>query len=259
MKFDNLYIECENLEQRDEVIQVCLDSGIPRHSGDTGDLNICVESGFFFDFDDVDTSTLQALNHSQFMQKYGKLEMKQSIEKAMTELRMGREELSCMLGFSRQYITKMMTRPQSEKTQNKVIKMIDDLIESVNVSRQFLDAVSNNPIIIDERDKVIKELNQALEYKDQLLARNEDDLHEQANRANAYKEDNLKLSEMIENRCLIINQPTSELLEIKLLNSDLSDQVEILKRKNKDLNIANMLVCVGLIALFVWWVLCLIS
>ena len=178
--------------------------------------------------------------------------MKQSIEKAMAELKMGREELSSALGMSRPYITKMLTRPQSEKTQAKVVKMIDELIESVNVVRQLRDAVSNSQIFIDERDKAIKELNQALEYKDQLLAKNEDDLHNQTNRVNAYKEDNSKLSLKIYAQQKSIEDKSSELLDCKMDNSNIRTELKALKRENKDIQIHHAIVCVILTALVVW-------
>ena len=34
MKFENLYIECENLEQRDEVFSVCLENGMKANQDD---------------------------------------------------------------------------------------------------------------------------------------------------------------------------------------------------------------------------------
>ena len=178
--------------------------------------------------------------------------MKQSIEKAMAELKLNRHESSSALGMLRPYITKMLTCPQSEKTQARVVKMIDDLIESVNVVRQLCDAVSSSPIIIDERDKAIKELNQALEYKDQLLAKNEDDLHKQTNRVNAYKDDNSKLSLKISTQQKSIEDKASELLDCKTENFTLSNQVKYLKRENKDLQIHHAIVCVILILLVAW-------
>ena len=135
MKFENLYIECENLEQRDEVFNVCLMNGFKRYSDDSGDLNVCAENGEFFDLDGVDTEGCTVIKYPQFISKYGKSEMKGSIEKAMAELNMGREELSSALGMSRPYITKMLTRPQSEKTQAKVIGMIDELMQSGGVNQ----------------------------------------------------------------------------------------------------------------------------
>lgn len=184
--------------------------------------------------------------------------MKQSIEKAMAELNMGREELSSALGMSRPYITKMLPRPQSEKTQNKVVGMIDELMQSGGVKQapiasfdesELLDAISS------DKDKTIKELNQALEYKDQLLAKYQDDLQKQTNQSNDYINDNLKLSEKVHalrsHNHSITSRKNSERMQFEKLTADLSNQVEILKRKNEDIN-TDSIVCVILTVLVVW-------
>ena len=233
-------IERENLEQRDEVFSVCLSNDLELYCCANKYQSVRITGGVFFTINWKPDAKAEKLDYSQFMYKYGKLKMKQSIEKAMTELKMGREELSCMLGFSRQYITKMLTRPQSEKTQNKVIGMIDDLVKNKNM--MSMSCLEIKGVSIDERDKVIKELNQALEYKDQLLARNEDDLHKQANRANVCKENNLKLGEQIIHQRLVISRQTTERIEIEKLNSELSDKIEVLKRKNKEMDNTYMVV-----------------
>lgn len=186
--------------------------------------------------------------------------MKKSIEKAMADLNMGREELSSALGMSRPYITKMLTRPQSEKTQAKVIGMIGELMQSgVDVKHVPISACTEKSMlgaVINERDKTINELNQALEYKDQLLAKNEDDLQKQTNQSNDYINDNLKLSEKIHelrsHNHSITSRKNSERMQFEKLTADLSNQVEILKRKNKEINTCYAIVCVILTALVVW-------
>ena len=181
--------------------------------------------------------------------------MKKSIEKAMAELNMGREELSSALGMSRPYITKMLTCPQSEKTQARVIGMIDELMQSGGAKNIPIPGSAEKFLlkgIIDERDKAIKELSQALEYKDQLLAKNEDDLHKQTNRVNAYKDDNSKLSLKISAQQKSIEDKSSELLDCKMDNSNIRTELKALKRENKDLQIHHAIVCVILTALVVW-------
>ena len=266
MKFENLYIECENLEQRDEVFNVCLMNGLELYCGANKYQSVRVTGGVFFTINWEPDAKAVKMNYPQFAFKYGKSEMKESIEKAMADLKMGREELSSVLGMSRPYITKMLTCPQSEKTQAKVIKMIDDLIESVNVVRQLRDAVSSSPIIIDERDKAIKELNQALEYKDQLLARGEDDFQKKSKELReckcdilelsktvaSYQDENSELSLMISVKQKSIEDKASELLDCKTENLNLSNQVEYLKRENKDIQIHHAIVCVILIILVAW-------
>ena len=251
----NLHINCIDLNERGLVFQRLIDMGFDHRGVDFYFKNVNVNhtQNFFMTATGGDIwRASEVLTGKEFISKYGTSEMKQSIEKAMAELNLNRHELSSALGMSRPYITKMLTCPQSEKTQARVVKMIDDLIESVNVVRQLRDAVSNSPIIIDERDKAIKELNQALEYKDQLLARNEDDLHKQTSRVNAYKDDNSKLSLKISTQQKSIEDKASELLDCKTENSTLSNQVKYLKRENKDLQIHHAIVCVILILLVAW-------
>ena len=251
----NLHINCIDLNERGLVFQRLIDMGFDHRGVDFYFKNVNVNhtQNFFMTATGGDIwRASEVLTGKEFISKYGTSEMKQSIEKAMAELNLNRHELSSALGMSRPYITKMLTCPQSEKTQARVVKMIDDLIESVNVVRQLRDAVSNSPIIIDERDKAIKELNQALEYKDQLLARNEDDLHKQTSRVNAYKDDNSKLSLKISTQQKSIEDKARELLDCKTENSTLYKKVKYLKRENKDLQIHHAIVCVILILLVAW-------
>ena len=255
MKFENLYIECENLEQRDEVFNVCLMNGLELYCGANKYQSVRVTGGVFFTINWEPDAKAVKMNYPQFAFKYGKLEMKESIEKAMADLKMGREELSSALGMSRPYITKMLTCPQSEKTQARVVKMIDELIKDENMKSMScleITGVSVDCEKIQEQQKTIKELNQALEYKDQLLAKNEDDLHKQTNRVNAYKEDNSKLSLKISTQQKSIEDKASELLDCKTENFTLSNQVKYLKRENKDIQIHHAIICVILIILVAW-------
>lgn len=255
MKFENLYIECESLEQRDEVFSVCLKNDLERLCRDDEHLNVCIEEGIFFDLDGADTESCAVMSYSQFMSKYGKSEMKKSIEKAMAELNLNRHELSSALGMSRPYITKMLTCPQSEKTQARVVKMIDELMQSGGAKNIPIPECAEEFLlrsIVDARDKTIKELNQALEYKDQLLAKNEDEL-EKTHRENG------KLEKIYLHR-------TSECGDLKLeisLNAglirDLNNGIErlskensTLKRENKDIQVHHAIVCVILIILVAW-------
>ena len=178
--------------------------------------------------------------------------MKQSIEKAMAELNMGREELSSALGMSRPYITKMLTRPQSEKTQSKVVKMIDDLMHSVDGMRQLGGAFRDNSIATNDAEKAMKELSQALEYKDQLLAKNVDEYKNLSATINERDRD-IKLKEIaIRDLEEIVLDGTKDKTNSERSIKSLSIENEMLNRKNKDLNIAYMVVCVILTALVVW-------
>ena len=221
------------------------------------------------------------MNYPQFALKYGKSEMKKSIEKAMAELKLNRHELSSALGMSRPYITKMLTCPQSEKTQARVVKMIDGLLEDKGAVLSELHEVirktqedvviergiaNNNAKISLQKDKTIKELNQALEYKDQLLAKNEDEFQKKSKELReckcdilglsktvaSYQAENSKLSLKISTQQKSIENKASELLDCKTENFTLSNQVKYLKRENKDLQIHHAIVCVILIILVAW-------
>ena len=269
MKFENLYVECENLEQRDEVFSVCLENGLKPYNGANKYQSVRVSGGVFFTINwELDAKAIK-MNYPQFAFKYGKSEMKKSIEKAMAELKLNRHELSSALGMSRPYITKMLTCPQSEKTQARVVKMIDELIKDKNMKSMScleITGVSVDCEKIQEQQKTIKELNQALEYKDQLLARNEDefqkkskelreckcDILELSKTVAGYQDKNSKLSLKIYTQQKSIEDKASELLDCKIENFTLSNQVEYLKRENKDLQIHHAIVCVIRILLVAW-------
>ena len=256
MKFENLYIECENLEQRDEVIGVCRGEGLIFQGVSRDDeLAVRVMEGCFFSMYWEPSEDAKNISYQEFISKYGKSEMKKSIEKAMADLKLNRHELSSALGMSRPYITKMLTCPQSEKAQARVVKMIDELIKNKNMKSMScleITGVSVDCEKIQEQQKTIKELNQALEYKDQLLARGEDEL-KKTHRENG------KLEKIYLHR-------TSECEDIKLeislnagLIQDLNNGIErlskenlTLKRENKDIQVHHAIVCVILIILVAW-------
>ena len=270
MKFENLYIECENLEQRDEVFNVCLMNGLELlYCGANKYQSVRVTGGVFFTINWKPNAEAVKMNYPQFAFKYGKSEMKQSIEKAMAELKLNRHELSSALGMSRPYITKMLTCPQSEKTQVRVVKMIDELMQSGGAKNIPIPDSAEKFLlkgIIDARDKTIKELNQALEYKDQLLAKNEDEFQKKSKELReckcdflelsktvaGYQDENSELSLMISVKQKSIEDKISELLDCKTENLTLSNQVEYLKRENKDIQVHHAIVCVILTALVVW-------
>ena len=269
MKFENLYIECENLEQRDEVFSVCLENGLKPYNCANKYQSVRVSDGVFFSINWEPDAKAIKMNYPQFAFKYGKSEMKKSIEKAMAELKLNRHELSSALGMSRPYIAKMLTCPQSGKTQTKVIKMIDELIKNKNMKSMScleITGVSVDCEKIQEQQKTIKELNQALEYKDQLLAKNEDefqkkskelreckcDILELSKTVAGYQDENSELSLKISAQQKSIEDKSSELLDCKMDNSNIRTELKALKRENKDLQVHHAIVCVILIILVAW-------
>lgn len=72
MKHENLYVKCENPEQRDKVFAVCRMNGLKRYDTEGGHLGVFVDENNFFDYDNKLSENTTALNYSQFMSKYGK-------------------------------------------------------------------------------------------------------------------------------------------------------------------------------------------
>lgn len=132
----NLHINCIDLNERGLVFQRLIDMGFEHRGTDFYFKNVNVNHtrNYFITVTGGDIWIgSEKLTGKEFISKYGKSEMKESIEKAMAELKLNRHELSSALGMSRPYITKMLTCPQSEKTQAKVVKMIDGLIKNKNM------------------------------------------------------------------------------------------------------------------------------
>ena len=274
MKFENLYIECENLEQRDEVFGLALEYGYKRWCGRTNELGVFTTfEGKVFDlnwYGCKDSDKFKKLTPNEFFLKY-KIENKmiENIEKAMAELKLNRHELSSALGMSRPYITKMLTCPQSEKTQARVVKIIDELMQSGGAKNIPIPDSAEKFLlngIIDARDKTIKELNQVLEYKDQLLARGEDEFQKKSKELReckcdflelsktvaSYQDENSKLSLKISTQQKSIEDKASELLDCKMDNSNIRTELKALKRENKDIQVHHAIVCVILIILVAW-------
>ena len=167
--------------------------------------------------------------------------MKKSIEKAMAELKMGREELSSALGMSRPYITKMLTRPQSEKTQAKVIGMIDDLyLKPKSIGKLTVD-LSIDPKFKEEIDKVGIEIEKVVNENNQLK-KELDHKNQVLDKCNDLFKD-------MEYEVNSLNNTVSSLREV--LNG-LNLENSTLESKNKNINICYSIVCVILTALVVW-------
>ena len=130
MKFEKMIIECKSIKDRDNALNLLKSMGY-KIFGDNMDL-LFIHTGF--------TGSMQTylgayhhdgadfLSFEQFMQKYGSNTMIEKINQAKDKLKFNNKELSEALGYSRQYITKMLNIPQSDKIQDKVIKEIDALL-----------------------------------------------------------------------------------------------------------------------------------
>ena len=147
--------------------------------------------------------------------------------------------------------------------------MIDELIKDKNMKSMScleITGVSVDCEKIQEQQKTIKELNQALEYKDQLLARNEDEFQKKSKELReckcdflelsktvaSYQDENSKLSLKISTQQKSIEDKASELLDCKMDNSNIRTELKALKRENKDIQVHHAIVCVILTILVAW-------
>lgn len=198
MKFESFYIECKNKDQRNELSKHLEDIGFKYIESEDFDLTIgCYDSG-----------TYQYLNHNQkygiptydfeYFMKNHMNEMIKKIHQAKKELGLNNSELSLRMGKSRPYIAKMLNQPQSEKVQNKVIKQLDNILDTENYLKPYAEqakkmqedakimsentniTINNDPDILNQlsierhqnsiKDKEIADLKKTIESKDLAIS-----------------------------------------------------------------------------------------
>lgn len=200
MKTENLYIECESLEQANKVLEVGLNYNLYNSypedfiDGEQG-LNVRISEGHIFTmpFDSLEKPT--KLTYTQFMEKYTMNKFKEVVAKACHELSVSEAELSRMLGFSRNYINQAILEGRSTKWQESTIVKIEGLLKGVvfdKFSVEVDDEVSPkshnmivdigasfNPefkaLLADEKsqvERIIKENTQLKKDKEQLVVHN---------------------------------------------------------------------------------------
>ena len=132
MKHENLYVKCENLEQREEVFAVCRMNGLNRYDTDDGHLGVFVDENNFFDYDNELSENTTALNYSQFMSKYGKQNMqklKDKIAEVEKHLNISQRTLSNRMGRSSNYLSSMVLSGCSTDKQGEIIAILDQIKE----------------------------------------------------------------------------------------------------------------------------------
>ena len=171
MKFENLYIKCQNIEERKVVAQTAIKMGYTKSFEDEGDLGIVLnEDGQFFDLDwhGADrNSAYKKLTYAEFIENYNEAKFIVKIHQAKKELGLNNSELSLKMGKSRPYIAKMLNQPQSEKVQNKVIAELDKLLNQPEIDDTF---VSNLADELESKDKEISDLKKIIESKDLAIS-----------------------------------------------------------------------------------------
>lgn len=127
MNFKNMYILCQNLEQRDQVYDVLKDWGY-RHIGiwDDGDHDLIVAT-----YTDGDFSAVAEWKHThtfdEFMAFYDNALVKK-IRTAKLALELSNRKLSVKLGYSQNYITRNLNKLPSVKVQQRLISELNALL-----------------------------------------------------------------------------------------------------------------------------------
>ncbi|UJQ43511.1 putative transcriptional regulator [Acinetobacter phage vB_AbM_WUPSU] len=171
MKFENLYITCQNLEERSIVMQTAIKMGYSKSFDDGGDFSVVLnELGQFFDLNwhGADkNSAYKKLTYAEFLENYNEAKFVVKIHQAKKELGLSNSGLSLKMGKSRPYIAKMLNQPQSEKVQNKVIAELDKLLNQPEVDDTFAPNLADE---LESKDKEITDLKKIIESKDLAIS-----------------------------------------------------------------------------------------
>lgn len=195
MKFENMYIECENTVQLNHAIKIAEKKGYKewgRIERKEGNLYLSLyEDG---DYSVVSVCQTNPKSYNDFILENKEVaisvaetsenEMIKKIHQAKKELGLNNSELSLKMGKSRPYIAKMLNQPQSEKVQNKVIKEIGELLgfdrlckakEYARCASELKIPVSINDHSVQkhqdgEKDKEISDLKKVIESKDLAIS-----------------------------------------------------------------------------------------
>lgn len=236
MKTENLYIECESLEQSNKVLEVGLNYNLYNSypedfiDGEQG-LNVRISEGHIFTmpFDNLEKPT--KLTYKQFMEKYAMQKFKEAVVKAKDKFNVDNTGLSRMLGYHRDYINEALKDGRSTKWQEKTIAKIEALSKGVVLDRITveIDAKISPELqkIIDdtkaEVEKVVKENTQLKKDKEQLIVHNVKLVEEieQANAINSgLQNDKAKLVTQINNGRKVVENLHSNINEITVENKE---------------------------------------
>lgn len=184
MKFEEMHIHYSNESERVAIFKKLNEMGFKFTGSEIRDHDCIVST-----YSDGNYLTIwnihNKLSFNEFMQKYGKNEMKEKINQALTYFKFNKEQLSIAIGMSKPYITKMLKNPQSEATQKKVIGLIDKLyignsdffnnqqIENFQVN-QLRDEVHSLTNSNNNLNSELNSLRKTLDHKDQVLDKRND-------------------------------------------------------------------------------------
>lgn len=266
MKTENLYIECESLEQANSILAIGLKHGLensyPEYFID-GKNGSCVRvmCGQIFTIDWTPKDFDHYLTYTQFMEKYAMKKFKEAVAKAKDKFNVDNTGLSRMLGYHRDYINKALKDGRSTKWQEKTIAKIEALSKGVVLDKITveIDAKISPELqkIIDdtkaEVEKVVRENTQLKKDKEQLVIHNAKLVEEiaQANAINSgLQNDKAKLVTQINNERKVVENLHSNINEITVENKEKLSSLNA-RYKNKyaasvtiGLMIASVLICI---------------
>ncbi|MEG1233580.1 MAG: hypothetical protein RSE18_07065 [Acinetobacter sp.] len=244
MVFEKLSIDCESIENRNEVFKVLNSIGYTG-IGDHDDFL------FVHTYKDGDYQTyyehdnVKQLTYKQFMEKYSNKEsvmnkqlMISIIDAAKKQLNLGNSELSLKLGHHRNYISRVLH--QENPTPEQMTKVVDKVNALIAEQKELLPEF--NPIIISDAVMVSKDeydnLKKELDHKNQVLDKRNAVLENHINRVNELE---LQLKTTQQKFVDVVDQKDSE---IKKLQKDCNhatnqyhgkcDEVARLKKKIKN-------------------------
>ena len=215
MKDLNIFIECDNLEQRDSVINILEKKNFYRFGKDENFTGIRVNKGRYFDYEHP-ISHDYTLTYQQFMEKYAMNKLHQKINETKVTLGMDNKRLSLALGHHRNYIARVLKNEHSEKFDQNLIKQLDNLIESKKIK-------------IEELPKFVLSKEQCNSCRDAFVKDN-DDLKKQIELSKINYE---KLR-----KSLSILESEKESIGDKLIDSEnkLEYKTELLARKEDEIS-----------------------
>lgn len=228
MKFEEFYIELD-AEHESEIVKILESMGFSKKqnydsnkkfistyaTGKIGTVNyhnFCFQPLYTFE---------------KFMEKYGSNTMIEKINQAKKQLNFNNKQLSEALGYSRQYITKMLNIPQSEKIQDKVCKEIDALLNCKDNTVSNLQ--KENEALKLSNSKLVDNLNRAekLHIEDEKLnAAISKSIDEKTSQIVEQQEEILVLNKQIEDANVAI-----DILDKQIIDSD--EKINELERSLK--------------------------
>lgn len=220
MKTENLYIECENAEQRYKIVDTALKNGFACNYK-LSNLLVSISTSGKLVFENS-----KHISFNQFMAKYGNTmnEFKKVVAEAKEKLGVCEADLSRMLGFSRNYINQAILEGRSTKWQESTIVKID--------------ALSKGEVLVD-KDEIITQLKKD---KEQLVVHN-GKLVEEIGLANAIKVELQKsktiLVKRVNDERKIVEKLNTWVVDLKKNNesntSDLMGKIDVLQQDKVEL------------------------